>query len=336
MNSFLWFLLFLHVAYADLGDQGIRNWSLSNSTDSISCFQGGSWSNTVNQGTPGPVASPWPMNLVQPSPLPVIGNVPSGSADSGDPIKTGGIYHAATQTFSDGQRADSQSNLHGSPLTDVSSVDVSGTFTSTGTTSALDASGNASIAFTVNVSASSGTTPTLDVQLQESDDGTNNWTEVYDADRFTTTGSYKSMRQSLHARYYRFNYVIAGSSPSFTFTVRTTLKPMSAPIIHTYNKFNDLVMTTANSFSSTIDLEGCSFWTATLTRGSGGAGVTIAPQSSNDEVNWITSSTTTNTSASTSYLVTNTAGSTSKYVRFTNTNNQASATTLDIKYYCKE
>lgn len=270
------------------------------------------------------------------TPVQTVGNVASAASDSGNPVKIGGVYNTATPTYSNGQRADLQSNLHGLPVTDSSLTDITGTFTSTANGSAIDASGYGSIAFTVNVSASSGTTPTLDVILQQSDDGSTNWTDEYYADRFTATGSYKTVRMSLHARYYRYRYVIGGSTPSFTFTVATTLKAATAETIHTYNKFNDLVMTTSNNFSSTVNLEGCSFFSATLTRGAGGAGVAVAAQNSNDGINWVTSGTSTNSAASTSYLVTNTAGSTTKYVRFTNTNNQAAATTMDIKYYCKE
>lgn len=266
----------------------------------------------------------------------VVGNVASGSSDSGNPIKISGIFHSTTPSFSDGQRADFQQNIHGLGLTDSTSTDVSGTFTTTSNTSAIDASGYGSVAFTVDVSAASGTTPTLDIQFQESEDGSTDWVDMYDADRFTTTGSYKTVRHAIHSRYYRYRYVIGGTTPSFTFTIKTTLKPFTAETIHVFNRFNDLVMTTSNNFSSTINIEGCSFFTATLTRGSGGAGVTIVPQFSNDATNWISSGTSINTSASTSYIATNTAGSTTKYVRFTNTNNQAAATTLDIKYYCKE
>lgn len=292
-----------------------RTWTLASGTDSVAAVQ--STASNLNAQ--------------------VVGNVASAASDSGNPVKVGGVYNTSTPTYTNAQRADLQFNLHGLPLTDSSITDITGTVTSTANGSAIDAGGYGSIAFTVNVSAASGTTPTLDLILQQSDDGTNDWTDEYSVERFTTTGSYKTVRMSLHARYYRYRYVISGTTPSFTFTVRTTLKAPSASVVHVYNKYNDLVMTSSNNFSSTVNVEGCSFWSAALTRGAGGAGVTIVAQYSNDATNWINSSgSNINTSASNSFLATNVAGSTTRYVRFTNTSNQAAATTMDIKYYCKE
>ena len=43
----------------------------------------------------------------------VSGTVASGAADSGNPVKVGGIYHASTPTFADGQRGDLQLDSSG-------------------------------------------------------------------------------------------------------------------------------------------------------------------------------------------------------------------------------
>lgn len=303
---------------------GIPRVTVSNDSN-VLATQSGTW--TVQQGTP-----PWS----------VVGNVASAASDSGNPVKVGGIFHSATQTFSDGNRSDLQLNSHGIVFSDVTSTDVTGTFTSTGTTSAIDGSGYGTISFTADVSAASGTTPTLDIELQESQDGSADWASSMGVNRFTATGSQFVPALKLSARYYRFQYTIGGSTPSFTFTVKTTLKTQSATIRKEFYKFNDLVMTTANNFSTTVNLAGCSFWDAMLVRGAGGAGVAIAAQFSNDGTNWVTSGTSTNTSASTNYLINNATGNAvnltqmAKFARFTNTNNQAAATTLDIKWYCKE
>ena len=68
-----------------------RTWTLASGTDSISAVQSGTW--TVQQGTP-----PWS----------VVGNVASGSADSGNPVKIGGVFHTSFPTLTDGQRGDIQ------------------------------------------------------------------------------------------------------------------------------------------------------------------------------------------------------------------------------------
>ncbi|HEY9659866.1 MAG TPA: hypothetical protein V6C65_15525 [Allocoleopsis sp.] len=266
----------------------------------------------------------------------IQGTVANAASDSGNPVKIGGVYRSTTQTYSDGQRANLAMNLNGMAVIDSSATDVSGTFTTTGNTSAIDASGYGSIGFTLNVSAASGTTPTLDLDLQTSNDGVNDWTTQYEVERFTTTGSYVAARHSLQARYYRYLYTISGTSPSFTFTIRTDLKASSAPIIRNFKKYNDLNMNSSNNFSSTVSLEGCSWSTVTLTRGAGGAGVSIVAQYSNDGSNWVNSSSNTNTSQNSTYLISTSTGSQTKYMRFTNTNNQGAATTLDIRYYCQQ
>lgn len=72
----------------------------------------------------------------------------------------------------------------------------------------------------VSVGAASGTTPTLDLKIQYSADGSTGWTDITDATftQLTTTG-----RQEIHfvapERYVRAVATIAGTSPSFTFAV---------------------------------------------------------------------------------------------------------------------
>ena len=48
----------------------------------------------------------------------VVGNVASGVADSGAPVKVGAVYNSAQQSFSTGKRTDLQSNVNGYIYTD--------------------------------------------------------------------------------------------------------------------------------------------------------------------------------------------------------------------------
>lgn len=43
----------------------------------------------------------------------MVGNVASAAADSGNPVKVGGVYHASIPTFADGQRGDLQMSSNG-------------------------------------------------------------------------------------------------------------------------------------------------------------------------------------------------------------------------------
>jgi hypothetical protein len=69
---------------------------------------------------------------------------------------------------------------------------------------------------TLNVTAASGTSPTLDVTVQCSRDGVT-W---YDSGTFTqSTGVNTQRKIFLLDRFVRAKYVVAGTSPSFTFTL---------------------------------------------------------------------------------------------------------------------
>lgn len=69
----------------------------------------------------------------------------------------------------------------------------------------------------LNVTAASGTTPTLDVTVQTSPDATN-WTSVGTFTQKTTTGSQTKTFFGLD-RYVQVIWTIAGTTPSFTFDV---------------------------------------------------------------------------------------------------------------------
>jgi hypothetical protein len=76
----------------------------------------------------------------------------------------------------------------------------------------------------VNVTAQSGTTPTMDLRIDWSLDGTN-WYNV--ADSFTqigaVTGSFFKQVQ-VKAPYYRLVWTLGGTSPNYTFSSDATLQ----------------------------------------------------------------------------------------------------------------
>lgn len=69
----------------------------------------------------------------------------------------------------------------------------------------------------LNVTAASGTTPTLDCVLQDSPDGTT-WYTVASFAQKTTTGT-EVIRGVSCGNKVRISYTIDGTTPSFTFTV---------------------------------------------------------------------------------------------------------------------
>lgn len=76
-----------------------RTWTLASGTDSIASVQSGIW--TVQQGTP-----PWSIG----------GNVASGAADSGNPVKIGGVFNTTQPTVTNAQRIDLQSTARGAVI----------------------------------------------------------------------------------------------------------------------------------------------------------------------------------------------------------------------------
>ena len=74
------------------------------------------------------------------------------------------------------------------------------------------------IAYQVNIPVTvvTGTTPTMDVRIEESDDGGTNWFTVYDFPRITAVGMYRSPNIPVSGNRVRYVQTIGGTTPSFT------------------------------------------------------------------------------------------------------------------------
>jgi hypothetical protein len=87
-------------------------------------FQGVPLHGLALPGPSGAVAGGTAANPVRTDPTgttaqPVNGTVASGAADSGNPVKVGGVYRAASVTLADGQRSDLQLNVNGYAIVSV-------------------------------------------------------------------------------------------------------------------------------------------------------------------------------------------------------------------------
>lgn len=101
-------------------------------------------------------------------------------------------------------------------LPPITNADVSSAaLTTTTTTSAFTPASGTDYEINIPVTVVSGTTPTLDVVVQESDDGTN-WFDVYHFPRITATGMYRSPKITLKGRQVRYVQTVGGTTPSFT------------------------------------------------------------------------------------------------------------------------
>ncbi len=96
----------------------------------------------------------------------------------------------------------------------------SAALTTTTTTATFTPTFGASYSVVIPVTAVSGTTPTLDVQIQESDDTGTNWVAIYDFPRIVTTGIYRSPVLPLTGNRIRYVQTVSGTTPSFTRSVQ--------------------------------------------------------------------------------------------------------------------
>lgn len=96
----------------------------------------------------------------------------------------------------------------------------SATKTTTGTSAAFDSSNLASLNATLAISAASGTSPTLDVTLETTADGTN----YYTAGTFPQQTGVATVARVIGdlGLTSRWKWTVGGTTPSFTFTITAT------------------------------------------------------------------------------------------------------------------
>lgn len=176
---------------------------------------------------------------------------------------------------------------------------VSAAITTTTTTSAITPASVANIgtyahSFNIVVTAVSGTTPTLDLAVEESIDNGTNWRRIYEFPRITATGNYSSpLIRSQYGTRFRYVQTIAGTTPSFTRAINRVQFSSNAPF---FRQFVDrtIVPDTLNSttpitgsFLNGYDVQGSETLNLIVNMG---AIITTAPQfvveGSEDGTNW--------------------------------------------------
>lgn len=93
---------------------------------------------------------------------------------------------------------------------------VSAALTTNTTTAAITPAMGASYQVNIPVTAVTGTNPTLDVVIQESDDAGTNWTDIFHFPRIIATGLYRSPMLPTMGNRIRYVQTVGGTSPSFT------------------------------------------------------------------------------------------------------------------------
>lgn len=137
------------------------------------------------------------------------------------------------------------------PLNDVAS----GVITTTVTSSTLTPQYGATHSFLIAVTAITGTTPTLDVDVQESDDNGTNWFTVYSFPRITTTGVYRSPKLPMRTNKVRYVQTVGGTTPSITRAIWRTVG--SGAVNGSVSQLIDRtpVLTTLNSATGSLNIQ---------------------------------------------------------------------------------
>ena len=172
-------------------------------------------------------------------------------------------------------------------IADVASAAI----TTTTTTAAFTPTFGVGYAIVIPVTVVSGTTPTLDVAVEESDDTGTNWYKVYDFPRITATGIYRSPILQLKGNRVRYVQTVSGTTPSFTRAVNRLQISETAP---RYVQLMDrsIVLNTLNSVTPSLYCEGCADFVMTIRTISQSAAATVAIRFSDDGTNWFTTSST--------------------------------------------
>jgi len=132
----------------------------------------------------------------------------------------------------------------------------SAALTTTTTTAAFTPTFGISYEVNIPVTVVSGTSPTLDFSIEESDDTGTNWYKVYDFPRITAVGMYRSPAIPFLGNRVRYVQTVGGTTPSFTRAVNR-LQSSYPAIPQRQLVDRTIVLTTLNSTTAIILARDC-------------------------------------------------------------------------------
>lgn len=177
--------------------------------------------------------------------LPVaIANTPAITISSGTVTTVSTVTAVTAVTTSNGR------NIPNTLVADVASAAI----TTTANTAAITPTSGTCYEVNIPVTAVSGTTPTMDVNIEESDDSGTNWFVVYSFPRITAAGIYRSPQLPFKGNRIRYAQTIGGTTPSFTRAINRL--ESNAGYVETFNQLFDrsIVLTTANSVTPSLNI----------------------------------------------------------------------------------
>jgi hypothetical protein len=168
-----------------------------------------------------------------------------------------------------------------------SQADISSSaITTTTTTSAITPTYGTGYQVNVPVTVVSGTAPTLDFSIEESDDTGTNWYKVYDFPRITATGIYRSPVIAMTGNRIRYVQTISGTTPSFTRSANRLQSSLGSATIYRQMFDRTIVLTTLNSTTINLFIDGVKNLELEINIGAATTPPALQIQVSNDGTNW--------------------------------------------------
>lgn len=206
------------------------------------------------------------------------GQSATGAAVAGNPVRIAGSDGTNTRNVLTDAAGFLLSTL---PMPQIVADVASAALTTTTTTAAFTPAHGLSFQVVIPVTAVTGTTPTLDVGVEISDDSGTSWVRVYDFPRITATGAYRSPLLSLRGNRVRYVQTVAGTTPSFTRSVQrlqsSAMVPQTAQIID-----RTITLTTLNSTTPSLNVQGCTNAQLVINIGAATTPPTLQLQGSDD------------------------------------------------------
>lgn len=184
---------------------------------------------------------------------PLNGQSATGAAVAGNPVRIAGSDGTNTRNVLTDASGFLLSPL---PLPQIVADVASAALTTTTTTAAITPAHGQAYQVVIPVTAVTGTTPTLDVGVEESDDTGTNWQRVYDFPRITATGIYRSPKLSLRGNRLRYVQTVGGTTPSFTRAVQRLQSSDSVPQLSQLID-RTIALTTLSSSTPSLNVQGC-------------------------------------------------------------------------------
>lgn len=200
---------------------------------------------------------------------------------------TAGVALGAVQSTGINTTQWSAAGWGGFLVNDIASAAITSTATSAAITPGSTANiGTYAHSFSVIVTAATGTTPTLDVSIEESPDNGTNWVRIYDFPRITATGTYTTpIIPATWGTRYRYVRTVGGTSPSFTMSLNRMQFSTTVPMIRQFFD-RSIVLTTANSTTPSYYVDRAKVIQVMLTLLAATTPPVLTIEGSEDNVNW--------------------------------------------------